>query len=604
MTLLSPGVEIKEKDFSQIIPTVSSGIGGVAGRFTKGPILTPILVEDEDVLADIFGKPNDTNANEWFSAAQFLQYTNKLWVVRALPTGALNATAGGTGVLVANLADYDTGFDSSERTTAAEWVARDPGTLGNGIAVIMVDSATWTAFNTWVDAQLTANPLAFPNGVPLYQYFNGAPGTSQYVSTRAVTPSEAKNDELHILVVDYDGHITGTRYTVLEKFEAVSKAADALDFNGKSTYYVNAVNQGSKYIYFSKKTTQVTSGANLLAWGSISLDVSPDGKSFEPMNVVASPNFQQIVLAGGVAGTTPNSAAIQTAYSVLDNTELYDVGLLITGAFDSATQDHVIQNVAYKRKDAVAFISPHNNGVPYQDGDAADPTNAIVTYKMTTLTSGETYLSYGFFDTGFKYIYDRYNGKYRWVPLNGDIAGICSRTGDLADDWWSPGGFNRGGLKNVIKLAYNPSNAKRDVLYPKGINPVVAFPGQGVVLFGDRTMTLKPSAFDRINVRRLFIILEKAIGLAAKYQLFEFNDSFTRAQFRNMTEPFLRTIQGRRGIVDFRVVCDESNNTGDVIDRNEFRADIYVKPNRSINYIYLSFVATRSDVSFTQVIGA
>jgi len=225
-------------------------------------------------------------------------------------------------------------------------------------------------------------------------------------------------------------------------------------------------------------------------------------------------------------------------------------------------------------------------------------------YKNVTLNIPETYASYGFFDTGFKYILDRYNSKYRWVPLNGDTAGLCAQTDSIADPWWSPAGFNRGGIKNVIKLAYNPSQADRDLLYPKGINPVVAFYGQGVVLYGDRTMTLKPSAFDRINVRRLFIILEKAISIAAKYQLFEFNDSFTRAQFKNMVEPFLRNIQGRRGIYDYLVICDETNNTGDVIDRNEFVGDIYVKPARSINFIRLNFVASRTDVSFNTLIGA
>ncbi len=599
MALLSPGVEVKEKDFSTIVPTVASGVGAIAGRFASGPINTPILISTEDELAATFGEPTSTNYVEWFTAAQFLQYTNSLWVVRANATGALNATSTGTGVTILNTNEYSdsTKFTSGERTTAGEWVTKNIGTYGNGIAVMMVDADTWTAFDTWS----TTNKALLPNQLEYSKYFNTTPGTSAYVSSKAVVSAENKKDELHFLIVDVDGHITGTRYTVLEKFEGLSKCSDATDYTGQSNYYVNVINNKSKYIWWSAHTAGVTSGSNIIAWGSDSLTASPSSKVYASISVVASPNFFYQSLTGGVAGTTPDDAAINSAYNTLINKDLYDANLFMTAAYSTTVVQNVVNNVVYARRDAIAFVSSNTSGAPIFDTDT-DPVASCKTYA-SNLTLAEMYSQYAVCDTGWKYIYDRYTGVYRWVPLNGDIAGLCAQTDSIADPWWSPAGFNRGGIKNVIKLAFNPNQAQRDSLYPKGINPVTAFPGQGVVLFGDRTMTLKPSAFDRINVRRLFNILEKSISIAAKYQLFEFNDTFTRAQFKNMVEPFLRGIQGRRGITDFLVVCDGSNNTGDVIDRNEFRADIYIKPARSINFITLSFVATRSDVSFSSVIG-
>jgi phage tail sheath protein FI len=304
-------------------------------------------------------------------------------------------------------------------------------------------------------------------------------------------------------------------------------------------------------------------------------------------------------LSGGAAGTTPAVSDIKSAYDEFKNTEEIDVNLMITGNHSVNVLSYVIE-MAAARKDAIAFVSPHNSGVRYTTRSTM--TTDIIAFKAS-LNVADQFQSYGVMDSGFKYIYDSYNRRYRWIPLNGDVAGICARTDDIVDPWWSPGGFNRGGVRNIIKLGFNPNQSERDILYPKGINPVVTFPGSGTILFGDRTMQEKPSAFDRINVRRLFVILEKSISIAAKYQLFEFNDSFTRAQFKNMVEPFLRDIQGRRGITDFKVICDESNNTGEIIDRNEFIADIYIKPARSINFIYLNFVATKTGVDFSTVIG-
>ena len=255
-------------------------------------------------------------------------------------------------------------------------------------------------------------------------------------------------------------------------------------------------------------------------------------------------------------------------------------------------------DIANDRKDCVAFISPAR-------ADVVGVANAVTqTQNVVGFADGLPSSSYAVIDSGYKYMYDRYNDVYRFVPLNGDIAGLCARTDSIADAWFSPGGLNRGQIRGAVKLAFNPNQAQRDELYKSRVNPVVSFPGQGTVLFGDKTASSKPSAFDRINVRRLFIVLEKAISTAAKFQLFEFNDEFTRAQFRNLVEPFLRDVQGRRGLTDFSVVCDDSNNTSDVIDRNEFRADIFVKPARSINFIQLNFVATRTGVAFSEVAGS
>jgi phage tail sheath protein FI len=286
-------------------------------------------------------------------------------------------------------------------------------------------------------------------------------------------------------------------------------------------------------------------------------------------------------------------------FALFANAELYDVSLIPLGKASSTVAEYVINNVAETRLDCVAFISPEDDATgDIIVGSTSENIDALVAYRDALPSS-----SYAVLDSGYKYQYDRYNDKYRYVPLNGDVAGLCARTDYTNDPWWSPGGLNRGQVKNVVKLAVNPGKTERDTLYKAGVNPVVNFPGQGTVLFGDKTLLAKPSAFDRINVRRLFIVLEKAIATAAKYQLFEFNDSFTRAQFTNLVTPFLRDVQGRRGLTDFRVSCDDTNNTGEVIDRNEFVADIYIKPNRSINYITLNFIAARSSVSFDEIGG-
>jgi len=328
-----------------------------------------------------------------------------------------------------------------------------------------------------------------------------------------------------------------------------------------------------------------SSGSN---WGS-----NASGTTFTAVNTPTSQS-----LSGGADGSSVTTGQLKTAYEFFQDADTVDVGLIIAGPSGSTTHVDNLITIAENRKDAIVFCSPQRADVVNVTNSNTQTTNVIDFFDNIRSSS------YVVFDSGYKYTYDRYNDVYRFVPLNGDMAGLSARTDLIADSWYSPAGFNRGIVRGVVKLAYNPTKSQRDQLYPKRVNPVATFPGQGTVLFGDKTGLSSPSAFDRINVRRLFITLEKAISTASKFQLFEFNDEFTRANFRNIVEPFLREVQGRRGITDFLVVCDETNNTGDVIDRNEFVAEIFVKPARSINFITLSFVATRTGVAFEEVAGA
>lgn len=410
------------------------------------------------------------------------------------------------------------------------------------------------------------------------QTVDRAPGTSNYVSNFG---NSAAVDEVHVVVADEDGLITGVPGTALEVYEGLSRANNALSENGTSLFVKEVINQNSKYIYYvNDRATNYTASASSIA-------STANNKALTLSMVNGSDGLTEANVEVGV---------VISGYDKFKSAEDIDVSLILQGkARNTTLASHLIDNIAESRKDCVAFISPELEDVVYNSGDeAAD----VVAFRNSLSST-----SYAVIDSGYKYQYDKYNDVYRYIPLNGDVAGLCVRTDDQRDPWWSPAGFNRGVIKNTIKLAYNPAKADRDVLYKAGINPVVTFPGQGTVLFGDKTMLSKPSAFDRINVRRLFIVLEKAIATAAKFTLFEFNDEFTRAQFRNLVEPFLRDVQGRRGIYDFRVVCDETNNTAEVIDRNEFRGDIYIKPSKSINFIQLNFVAVRSGVEFSEIVG-
>lgn len=565
---LSPGVNVSEVDLTTIVPAVGTTEGAFAGNFAWGPVNQVVSISNELELVDRFGKPNSTNFESFFTAANFLSYARNLRVVRAgNTTSALNATANGTaGLSITNRDVYESQYlDLSAANTFGMYAARYPGDLGNSLRVSLWASSNTTAYNSW-----TYN-----------EEFQSAPGTSTYAAG-----VNGANDEMHIIVIDEDGMFTGTGNTVLEKFAYVSKASDAKTDDGSSNYYVNVINDRSKYIYILEHALTANGVPNTTTWGNTAANTT----FAQGLNEYAAS------LRNG-SYSTPTDGQLTLAYDKFANADEVDVSLIATGSHSSTVVAHVIDNIVGSRKDCVAFVSPPRASVVNNSGSE---TTAITTYRNSTLNRSS---SYAVMDTGWKYQFDKYNNVYRWVPLNGDIAGLCVRTDFERDPWFSPAGFNRGQIKNVIKLAWNPTKSQRDDLYKIGVNPVVSFPGEGTILYGDKTLLAKPSAFDRINVRRLFIVLEKAIARAAKYSLFEFNDEFTRAQFVALVEPYLRDVKGRRGIFDFRVVCDETNNTPEVIDRNEFVGDIYIKPARSINFIQLNFVAVRTGVAFEEVVG-
>ena len=560
---LSPGVNVSEIDLTTVIPSVATSIGAFVGPFAWGPCGEVTTISDETRLVSRFDKPDSTNYEYWFSAANFLAYGNNLKVVRAFSTvDTRNATANGTAVLIRNQDDWTANQQGNADGSFGGWAARYPGELGNSLQVSIADSNTWTG---WAYAS----------------QFTARPNTSSYVFNKSGLTS---NDEVHIVVIDQDGMISGQSGTVLEKYAFVSKASDAKDDSGNSNYYKNVIAAQSQYIHWTAHpaTANMSSGTS---WGS-----AANVSTFKTLTAA-----QTASLAAGTGGTV-STANVATGWDQFKNAEAVDISLAVTGTGDSTIATYVISNIAEGRKDCVAFISPPKSNVVNNPGNEA----SAVTAWRNALTS----TSYAVVDSGYKYQYDKYADLYRWIPLNGDIAGLCARTDSERDPWFSPGGLNRGVIKNVVKLAWNPTKTDRDTLYNAGVNPVVSFPGQGTVLFGDKTMLSKPSAFDRINVRRLFIVLEKAISRAARFSLFEFNDQFTRAQFVAIVEPFLRDVQGRRGITDFRVVCDDTNNTSQVIDSNQFVGDIYIKPARSINFIQLNFVAVRTGVSFNEVVGS
>ena len=556
---LSAGVNVSEVDLTTIVPSVATSIGAFAGPFAWGPVGEIITISDEVRLADTFGKPDSTNYEYWFSAANFLAYSNNIKIVRAANASGQtrNALANTQAtLLIKNDDDWFNNRSSGSSNAYGEFAARFAGVLGNTLKVSIADGNT---FSTWV----------YNNN------FTSAPNTSTYVLNVG-----GGFDEVHAVVVDEDGKISGTANTVLEVFPFMSKASDSKDDSGNSNYYKNVIEAQSKYIHWMDHPTGLGAGT---AWGS-----SANNSNFANLTSVVTRS-----LGNGADGTV-TTANVVSAYDFFDPAESVDISLVVSGPADQTLADSLI-SMAGTRKDCLVFLSPEKSDVV---NNAGSEVSAIRSYR-DTLTSS----SYAVLDGNWKYQYDKYNDVYRWIPCNGDVAGLCARTDLERDPWFSPGGLNRGILKNVIKLAFNPTKTNRDDMYVKGINPIVSFQGEGTVLFGDKTMLSKPSAFDRINVRRLFIVLEKAIARAARFSLFEFNDQFTRAQFVALVEPFLRDVQGRRGITDFRVVCDETNNTPEVIDRNEFVGDIYIKPARSINFIQLNFVAVRTGVSFDEVVG-
>jgi phage tail sheath protein FI len=573
---ISPGVNVSEVDLTTVVPAVSTTAGAFAGPFQWGPVGQRTLVTHETDLVNKFGQPNGNTATSFFSAANFLAYGNNLQVVRAANNTSKNAGANTSTLLTINNPDvYDSTYITD--TLGQSFVARFPGALGNSLRVSVWDSNTANAasggssFTSW-----TYKP-----------YFPAAPATSSYVAT-----SGGANDQFHMVVVDEDGLFSnGAKGTVLEVFPYLSKASDAITDDGSPSYYRTVLRNQSKYVYALGPVDNAnTSGT----WGQTA------NTSFSGC-FMASANVGSTVSLASGSDLALTAADYTTAYSEFTNPDIVDISLVVTGDAGGASnfttvQQYAIDSISSARKDCIAFVSPPQSGIV----GGATPETAVTSW-VTTLSRASTY---AVADSGWKYQFDKYNNVYRWIPLNGDIAGLCVRTDQTRDPWFSPAGVNRGAIKNVVKLAWNPSEAQRDAIYSVGVNPVVSFPGQGTMLYGDKTLITQPSAFSRINVRRLFIVLEKAISTASKYSLFELNDEFTRAQFVALVEPFLRDVKGRRGIYDYRVVCDTTNNTGDVIDANRFVGDIYIKPARSINYIQLNFVAVRTGVSFSEIVGS
>lgn len=748
---LSPGVSVFEKDFSSIVPAVSTSGGAFCGPFSWGPIEEPNTISSENNLVSFYGGPTDANFQSFFSAANFLAYSNNLLATRTDADNLRNAVSESVGSLLSvAVTNPGTGFTavpsitvstgtgigtatlkvlatSSVASGGTGWAVGDRFTvnIGSGdeatfqVATISgggatgpvtgftivyagsydrIDATSLTGVSTYktvsatganltvtlalglntvvvsggnyaVAPTLTASPqqgsvigtpVIQPQGVKIknteeYEstYIDGDNGFGMFAARYAgkkgndlrvvvfdkgayealsgdvptrdfytslfnlsgdltlaanwttdyATAHGISEDEVHIAIFDakagtFSGIVDTSHSVVLEKYIGLSKMSDARSLNGTNNYYKNAINARSNLIWWldHPSNADIADEATNDAWGLSSETILANPIATKTFTKLAA--VKDITLSGGIDDFASSDASIENAYSLLTNAETYDISLVVTGNVKASVAQHIIDNLVEVRKDCIAFISPHDDQEPII-GSGSIPLNKVLTFRNTTLNRSS---SYAVLDSGFKYQYDRYNDKYRWVPLNGDIAGLCARTDNIADPWWSPGGFNRGQIKNVIKLAFNPGQTERDKLYPAGVNPVVSFPGQGVVLFGDKTLLAKPSAFDRINVRRLFIVLQKAIAIAAKYsQLFEFNDEFSRAQFKNMVEPFLRDVQGRRGLYDFRVICDETNNTGEVIDRNEFVASILLKPARSVNFVALNFAAVRSSVAFEEI---
>jgi hypothetical protein len=650
-SLISPGIVIKERDLTTAVVTNSQSItGAFASTFARGPVGQITTISSQSELLEVFGKPSASNAEDWFVASEFLNYGGRLAVVRA-ETGTNSANSGSNASLnVKNSADWDGGLGSGET-----FVAKTPGTWGNSLRVIVADrgadqvitlatvpgsdpvAGAAVTFNLSGGGTATAEVLSYAaqvltvilddptvlistadtldlgsdpdvaistvadwwsntsvGGVAL-SAIGPRPGTSQYAADRSI-----KYDEVHVAVVDSTGAISGTAGTVIERLTYLSKLSDGRGTENQATYYKTAINTSSEYIFTG--TTIVGAYAPSStdagdAWGQASTDSGVD--NFTLATATSTD------LASGVDDYAYTAGEIDTAYEVFSETEETSVDFVLMGGSmttetDTKLKAGSVMAIAQNRKDCIAFISPHKGN---QVGSSGALTRSLQKTNTINFFNTLASTSYAVFDSGYKYMYDRFNDLYRWVPCNGDVAGLCVSTSATLEDWFSPAGTNRGGLRNAVKLAFNPTQSDRDELYQSRINPIVSLTGTGTVLFGDKTALASPSAFDRINVRRLFLAVQKRAETLAKGVLFEQNDATTRVGFASALNSFMAEIQSRRGVTDFLVVCDGSNNTASVVDRNEFVAEIYIKPTRSINYVTVTLTATKSGVSFSEVIG-
>jgi phage tail sheath protein FI len=532
----SPAVVVKEIDLTAVVPGITTPAGAYVGNFNWGPAEEVTLIADETGLVSTFGAPSTSNTIDFHSAAYYLRYSSDLYVVRELGSSAANAydsDNGASAPLVKNYDDFETqeaALDSDGHT----WVARYAGALGNSLKVSVIgQSAGDSDFDNWT-----------------------------YVNEFDAAPD---SNELHVVVVDQDGDITGTAGEVLEKYSFVGTASTAKNADGSTNYVNNVVNNGSQYVF----------AVGTVATGDTSL-------------------------VNGNNGSALGTSEVLTGFDLFEDTNTVTVDFLIApGMSSSADQTTVVNDLvaiaSSTRKDCVAVTSPNRAAVINNNGS-----------EVTDIVSGAanfTRSSYLIADGNYLKVYDKYNDQYIHIPAASSTAGLMAATSVNAAPWFSPAGTRRGQYLGVTSLAYAANKSNRDTLYKAGINPISNIPGQGILLYGDKTHLSRPSAFDRINVRRLFLTIERSISEAAKSVIFEFNDEFTRSEFAGIVEPFLREIQGARGITDFRVVCDETNNTPAVVDRNEFVASVFIKPARSINYITLNFVAVRSGVDFEEVVG-
>ena len=632
---VSPGVIIKERDLSNAVVIGTSALrGAIASTFRKGPVGSIVNIGSERELIDTFGTPVEANAADWIVASEFLRYGGQLAVVRAT-TGVENATASGTGVLIADEAAFDSGV------TNEKFAARDAGTEGNNLRVVIVDKVadvkmtkathglsvgdtlsdgattdhevtvvidnntvgikegggTAVSGNGFTKSAFTAsdwNALPIGDTGLTYKAIGARPGTSAYASERFLSA-----DEVHVAVVD-----TSTN-TIVERNLFLSKLSDGKTPEGASAYWKDYVNLYSNFIYAGAALTSTEfttagedSGAAASSYGATS--ASPKIMAYIKSTAGGA-------LSGGTDDYAYTAGEIGSAYNEFLDTEETTVDFVLMGGSMGSESDTIakagsVAGVANTRKDCIAFISPWVGAQIATSGGAALSPSAQLTNTVDFFGNIAS-SSYVVKDSGIKYTYDRFNDKYRYIGTNGDIAGLCVSTSAILDDWYSPAGTNRGGLQNVVKLAFNPNKAARDDLYTNSINPVVSMPGTGPILFGDKTALASPSAFDRINVRRLFLNIEKRARQLAEGVLFEQNDSVTRNAFAASMSSYLTEVQARRGVTDFLVICDDSNNTPEIIDRNEFVAELYLKPTRSINFVTVTVTATRTGVSFAEVVG-
>ena len=563
----SPAITVKEVDLSGFVPNVQSTTGAIVGDFRWGPAKIATKVGTEAQLAEVFGSPTSTNAVDFLSAAQFLRYSSSMYVIREITSVAKNATSSSTTVTNVNNKDHwDTvksafGADSGD-TNVGAWIGKWAGALGNSLKA---EICTAAGFAEW----------AYKGE------FDAAPGTSAYATARS-----GSADECHVVVIDEDGEISGTVGTVLERFAFLSMASDAKTSDGSSNYALEVINSSSEYVWLAHwdgdLATMSYAGAAAagIAFGNPSAAISKS-------------------LTGGVDSATLTTGEVATGFDLLEDTDTTQVDFLIAPGMASAGDQATVVNdlvgiAGITRKDCIVVTSPNRSAVVNN--------STPVTASLTTAASFNN-SSYLTVDNNYLKVYDKFNDQYVHIPAASTTAGVMAATDANAAPWYSPAGQRRGQYFGITALSYSPTKAERDTLYKAGVNPIANIPGQGILLFGDKTFLNRPSAFDRINVRRLFLVAERAIATAARNVMFEFNDEFTRAEFVNIVEPFLREIQGRRGITDFKVVCDSTNNTASVVDRNEFIANIFIKPARSINYVTLNFVAVRTGVEFEEVVG-